>query len=313
VACNSWGPRQLLYGLPRDHVLGVRFVAPDGCIVGAGGKTVKNVSGYDVSKLMIGSMGTLGILCDITLRLLPLPERMETILVSFDTFSKAAAFARSLFETKLLPAAVEVMNDGGARHMQWAGAPDVGSGDFVVAVALEAFEEAVVRMRSEMRDMADRCRSKTSWMIQEEEHLRFWLSVSGLEETLTVRYPGLVTSRLNYPLSQWDSIVQDVDGILNAGDIPHALLAHAGSGVCIISLLLDRAPAMRVNDEALNKIHEICREAGGNFVLEKAPPERKAHFPVWGEPTQDWAAMKRIKEKLDPSGVMSPGRFLGNL
>lgn len=313
VACNSWGPRRLLYGLPRDLVLGVRFVAPDGSIVGAGGKTVKNVSGYDVSKLMIGSMGTLGILCDITLRLLPLPERMETLITSFGSFPDAAAFVRSLFETKLLPAAVEVMNGQGARQMQWAGAADVGPGDFVVAVALEAFEEAVVRMGSEIGGMADRCGSKTNWIIQEGEHLRFWLSVSGLEETLIARCPDMVASRLNFPISKWDSIVQNADGILNSADVPYALVAHAGSGVCVISLLPDHSQAMKGIDDALNRIHNVCREAGGNFVLQQASPERKARFPVWGEPGQDWAIMKRIKEKLDPSGVMSPGRFLDNL
>jgi FAD/FMN-containing dehydrogenase len=74
VATNTTGPRRLLYGMPRDLVLGVRFATPKGDIVGAGGKTVKNVSGYDVSKLMIGSLGSLGILCEMTLRLLPLPE-----------------------------------------------------------------------------------------------------------------------------------------------------------------------------------------------------------------------------------------------
>ena len=74
VAANSSGPRRLLYGLPRDLVLGIRFVTPTGDIVGAGGKTVKNVSGFDISKLMIGSLGSLGIICEITLRLLPLPE-----------------------------------------------------------------------------------------------------------------------------------------------------------------------------------------------------------------------------------------------
>ena len=72
VAANTTGPRRLLYGLPRDLVLGVRFVTPKGDIIGAGGKTMKNVSGYDVSKLMIGSLGSLGILCEMTLRLLPL-------------------------------------------------------------------------------------------------------------------------------------------------------------------------------------------------------------------------------------------------
>ena len=89
IATNSTGPKRLRYGLPRDLILGVRYVSPTGEIIGMGGKTVKNVSGYDVSKIMIGSLGTLGIIGDITLRLLPLPERISTILVSFKGLAAA--------------------------------------------------------------------------------------------------------------------------------------------------------------------------------------------------------------------------------
>ncbi len=84
IATNSTGPKRLHYGLPRDLILGMRYVSPTGEIIGMGGKTVKNVSGYDVSKIMIGSLGTLGIIGDITLRLLPLPEQCATLLVSFN-------------------------------------------------------------------------------------------------------------------------------------------------------------------------------------------------------------------------------------
>ena len=111
VAANSSGPRRLLYRLPRDSIIGVRMVAPTGEIVGSGGKTVKNVSGYDVSKLAVGSMGSLGILCEMTFRLLPLPEKMETLLISFDSFSGVSAFAERLLETTLLPASLDVSQE----------------------------------------------------------------------------------------------------------------------------------------------------------------------------------------------------------
>ena len=88
VAANSTGPKRLRYGLPRDLILGVKYVSPTGEIIGMGGKTVKNVSGYDVSKIMIGSLGTLGILGEITFRLLPLPEQIATVVAAFGTFSR---------------------------------------------------------------------------------------------------------------------------------------------------------------------------------------------------------------------------------
>ena len=135
-------------------MLGVRFVTPKGDIVGAGGKTVKNVSGYDVSKLMIGSLGSLGILCEMTLRLLPLPEKMETLFFSFDSFSDAGAFAGAILGTKLLPAAVEVANRAAVENMDIRAALDFAPGSYVVMVALEAFQEAVGRMREELLVMA---------------------------------------------------------------------------------------------------------------------------------------------------------------
>ncbi len=89
---------------------------------------MKNVSGYDVSKLMIGSLGSLGILCEMTLRLLPLPEKMETLLFSFDSFSDAGAFAGAILGTKLLPAAVEVANKAALENMDIRGALDFSPG-----------------------------------------------------------------------------------------------------------------------------------------------------------------------------------------
>ena len=86
------------------------MVAPTGEILGSGGKTVKNVSGYDVSKLVVGSMGSLGIIGEVTFKLLPLPEKMETLLISFGSLSDVSSFTEHVFETQLLPASVDVMN-----------------------------------------------------------------------------------------------------------------------------------------------------------------------------------------------------------
>ena len=113
VAVNSTGPKRLRFGLPRDLILGVKYVTPTGEIISMGGKTVKNVSGYDVSKIMIGALGTLGILGEITFRLLPLPEKVATVLAGFGSFAAARAFADRVLESKLLPTSVEILNGPG--------------------------------------------------------------------------------------------------------------------------------------------------------------------------------------------------------
>ena len=315
VASNSNGPRRLLYGLPRDIVLGVRFVAPNGDIVEAGGKTVKNVSGYDMSKLMIGSAGTLGILCEMTLRLLPLPERMETLLVSFDSFSDASGFVDRLFETTLTPAAVEVMNGNSFTSLKMDGLPNFGSGGYVVAIALEGFEEAVTRMRMEMKDMAGSLKARGDENLQEDKHRLFWLAVSNLVSSVAGQFSGLISAQLNYPISEWKKILEFVKDTLSTRNIEYGILAHSGNGVCLVNLLMDKGDSevMKNGVEAIRALLAQCHEAGGNLAVQGAPTNVKKDLPVWGETRPDFIVVKRIREQLDPSGIMSHGRFVGGL
>ena len=310
VAANSSGPRRLLYGLPRDLVLGIRFVTPTGDIVGAGGKTVKNVSGFDISKLMIGSLGSLGIICEITLRLLPLPENMETLVFTFDSLSDASGFATALLATKLLPAAVEVGNRAALENMDFRSDLKLSAGPFVVMVALEAFQEAVIRMRKELVVMAEHFKTKGHTLITEDGHRLFWLAVGEIRTTASRRFPGLVALQLNYPLSSWKALFEFADKTLTEHGLGHAMLSHSGSGVTLINLLLDRrSDGKDKASKAVRTLLAECRKAGGNLVVQSAPAGWKESLPVWGEPGSDLPVMKSIRRQLDPSGLLNPGRF----
>ena len=315
VATNSAGPRRLLYNLPRDTILGVRVVTPKGDIVGAGGKTVKNVSGYDLSKLMVGSMGSLGILCEMTFKLLPLPEQMETLLLSFDSFSDVSDLTNCIFETSLLPAAVEVMNSTAFANLRMEDAPQFDPGEYVVAVALEAYEEAVKRMATEIKDMARTLGTKSHINIKDRAHLRFWLTVSDLDSTLAEKNPGLIGAKLNYRISEWMDIFESAHKTLAKNGIDHTILAHAGSGICLINLLMDPGSNGLLDKavEAMGQLLERSREAGGNMIIQRAPTRVKHRLKIWGDSGSDFVVMKRLKGQLDPSGIMCPGRFVGGL
>ena len=313
IASNSSGPRRLLYNLPRDVILGSRFVAANGDIIGTGGKTVKNVSGYDISKLMVGSSGSLGILCEMTLRLLPLPEQMETLLLSFKIFTDAAVFANQLLASHLLPAAVEVLNEKAFSSLKIESIPDFKKGAYVCAVALEAFPEAVDRMRTELKEMATQANGISEASFLEEKHRLFWLSVSDLVPTVADQYDGLLSAQLNYPLSEWKNIVEFADEAISQTKIDHTLVAHAGSGVCLINFLLNGSDFKEDLVAIAEKLLDKCQQAGGNLVIQKAPSEIKDKLPVWGKPGSDIILMKRIKEELDPKGIMSPGRYIDSI
>ena len=315
MASNSAGPRRLLYTLPRDMILGVRMVTPKGDIAGAGGKTVKNVSGYDTSKLMVGSMGSLGIICEMTFKLLPLPEKMETVLVSFDSFSEAANLADRILGTKLLPAAVTVFNAPGFQKLKNAACSGFGPGQFVVATAIESYHKAAARMATEVRDMGEEMKATDMMSLQDQAHQRFWLAVSNLDSQLAAEFPGLIQGKLNYPISQWREISDSMQKSLAYRRLEHAVMAHAGSGICQIYLMLDQSDNS-VADKAVAVAGELLErsvEAGGNMVIQRAPASMKGGLKVWGKTGADFILFKRLKEQLDPAGIMSPGRFVGNL
>ena len=315
VAANSSGPRRLLYRLPRDLILGVRFVAPNGDMVGTGGKTVKNVSGYDTSKLMTGSAGSLGFICEMTFKLLPLPEQMETVLLSFGSFRDACALAEAVLETPLLPAAVEIMNPGACKGLGFKDRPGFDPGEYVVAVALEAFEQAVNRMREEIMEMAEVHGSRANACLKEDDHRRFWLTLSHLQSSLTALSAGVVTLQLSYPISFMQEIVEFAEKTLSRERIEHTILAHAGSGICLIHLLesLNRNETRGRTVQVIHTLLDRCLETGGNLIVQSAPAGLKPELKMWGEPGPDLLVMKRLKKQLDPSGIFSPGRFVGGL
>jgi FAD/FMN-containing dehydrogenase len=290
-------------------------VAPNGDILGSGGKTVKNVSGYDVSKMMVGSMGTLGILCEMTMRLLPLPEKMATLLVSFNNFSKASVFAEHIFATRLLPAAVEILNAEAYSHLSMDDIPDLGSDGYVAAVALEAFEPAVDRMRTEILHMAKADGCRVDAVLEEADHRSFWLSMSNLSATLDNKFSGLIKAKLNYPLSLGKSAIQSGESIFSEANLDYIVQTHAGNGICLTGLLIDQNDTAATDKavEAMGRLLARCREVDGNLVIQSAPADIKRKLKMWGEIGTDFVVMKRLKDQLDPTGIMSPGRFVGGL
>ena len=308
VATNSTGPKRLRYGAPRDLILGVKYVSPTGRIISMGGKTVKNVSGYDVSKIMIGSLGTLGILGEITFRLLPLPEQCATAVAAFDTFGAAKAFADRILGSKLLPTCLEILNRAA---YGLTSSPDLilPPAGWVVAAAVEGFEEEVKMEIADLNDMAQRDGALNSAQLDREKAATFWrmLANCGIapQGKTVVKFKGsFLISRYAEVMEAWSQASSDYQA---------ALTASAGLGLAYgyIFFRPDEDP------EKLAAVGKAFREAAekheGSMVMECAPASLKRKLDPWGRPSDDFPLMKRIKENVDPLGVLNPGRFLGGI
>lgn len=289
VATQASGPQRLRYGAPRDLLLGVRFVQADGVVTWGGAKVVKSVTGYDVPKLLAGSLGTLGVLGELTLRLHPLPEAEATAVVLFGHIGHAQDFVARLLDSTVQPARVELLD---ARAL---GACALERATAGVAVSIATVEEAVRAQHAVVADLASASGGRVVspppgfWSAYERAQLEAGPTV--------VRVATLVTG-----------VAAAVEGV---GGAARGITGSAALGLLRVSL--PSAPVTMVA-AVVARLREIVAEADGSVVVERGSRALRDEVDPWG-PVPDGAMdlMRRLKAEFDPRGVLNPGRFVGGL
>lgn len=302
IATNGSGPRRYLYSSARDLLLGLKAVLPNGDVVAFGGKTVKNVSGYDMTKLMIGSWGALGIITEITTKLLPLPEASATLLVSFDDLAKAGALTKGVLHSALLPSAMELMDANAAEKLG-------RKGRYLVAFSLEGVQEAVERQTGEISEMAKSEGAGEAALLKGADDVTFWRRV----RDLAIASGAPVILRSDFVISKQAEILGNYQRWAQAAGVGCAFVGHAGNGT-LTSYILENGLEKR--DAIVDLIGKFTAEAvkqNGNLIVEAAPRDVKDRVSVWGQPRNDYGVMRRLKEEMDPVGVLNPGRFVGGI
>lgn len=281
IAANLNGPRRSYYGSVRDLVIGIRVVLMSGETIKAGGKVVKNVAGYDMCKLFVGSLGTLGIISQATVRLAPLPESSAMLVVS-GNFDDAQQFTNELGQSRLLPAAVTLRVEGN----HW-----------LVAVHLEGFAETVARSQREVRGMADNLGLKTQLLTANEQGAfrRFVEDFPLQSQTLVFRItlPRAELFPCAQTLSRWEKVTVVADAITGT-----AWVAAAPTRTALQRFL---------------QLAAMARDHRGHAIIFSAPAELKRGVEVWGESPPTLSLMRGVKRQFDPKELLNPGRFIGGL
>ncbi len=314
IATNSSGPRRLLYGTARDLIIGTKAVFPSGDIVVSGGKTVKNVSGYDMCKLLIGSYGTLGILCELTFKLLPLPEKEATSLLFFAKIEEADGLIRELRGSQLIPSSIEMLNAIAVRKMNYSTSMP-SNGNYVVAVGLEGVKESIDRQVSEMGEMGKKHGVLGAVTLDSEKHQAFWVAIRDVSYALTQEYPNAIVLKSNFMISKSGAMMEGYEKITGELGIDSAFISHAGNGILYSYLLPGKNLRAKVESfvELIGKLTSEAVNNGGNLVVESAPLLIKKHVDVWGASRSDHQVMRRLKEQIDPVGTLNRGRFVGGI
>ncbi len=312
VATNSSGPRRLLYGTARDLMIGAKAVLPNGDVVASGGKTVKNVSGYDLCKLWIGSYGTLGILCEMTFKLLPLPEREATLLTPFVKLEDAVQFGRHLLRSQYLPASIDILNAEAVKRIH---PPIEPQGLYLVAIGLDGVAEAIDRQVSDLSDLAKQKGSLQPSVLQSDSHSSFWKAVRDFPARVKQDGKPFLSLKSNFLVSRCGEVIARYEQMANDSGMEIALICHSGNGILYSYLFVD--PKGRKKSDSLFALIEeyssVVRGYEGQLMVELSPSEVKKKIDVWGGWRPDYEVMRKIKREIDPKGILNPGRFVGGI
>ena len=280
LATNLSGPLRASQGTARDLLLGIRIVDAGGAVVSGGGKVVKNVAGYDMPKLHVGALGTLGVIVEATFKVRPRPEREGAVVLESPDHEVAAELALEIRDA-LDPLWLE------------AGSLDDGVG---TAVGIGGIAAEVAAARATVDGIARRRAVRSRWN-DDGPAVRRGFGAFPIAPAAAVLRASVLPTDVGSTMSRIRAL---------AGDV--AILAHASNGV--VRARLDDPSAVRRIVETLRP--EIAAR-GGHLVVERARPEVKTGLDVWGDPGEGLALMRRVKAAFDPTGIFARGRYVAGL
>jgi glycolate oxidase FAD binding subunit len=305
LASNGSGPRRFRYGTARDLLIGARVIHADGTTTKAGAKVVKSVSGYDLHKLHVGSLGSLGVIVEASFRLHPLPRVEETALLAFPDVPAAQAAVQGILEAALSAGALELL-DGEA----WAEvAPPAGlappAPGALLAVSVGSEPEAVAAQLEEVERIGRAAGGEVRERLMEARQEGFWRALRDLgadDDEGVLLKATLPPSRLA------EAVLEGSRAALDAG-VRVAVVAEAGNGVVRFHLRAGADETARV----VGALRVFVTSVRGYLVVAAAPPDVKRAVDVWGPVGDGLPLMRRIKAEFDPRGILSPGRFVAGL
>jgi glycolate oxidase len=314
VAENAGGPRGVKYGVTRDYLLGLTVVLADGRVIKAGGRTLKNVTGYDLTSLFCASEGTLGIVTEITVKLIPKPQAQRSIQAIFPNLDGASQAVTKIMSAGILPASLELMDSVVTNLIEDSakiGLPRDAEG--LLLIAVDGTEELLA---NQVDRIARFCReqgaSEVRFSRTREEDDALWIARRSAFGVMARARPNCVVEDVTVPVSQVPTMVREILAVAKRYNLLIGVLAHAGDGNMHPLILTDRQDQDEWHrvEKAYKEIFHRTVELGGTLSGEHGIGMAKEPFLdlVMDEDTRQ--IMRDIKSVLDPKGILNPGKFV---
>ncbi|MFZ0911807.1 MAG: FAD-binding oxidoreductase [Candidatus Korobacteraceae bacterium] len=301
LATGLYGPLRHGYGGLRDYCIGVRFVTGDGRKGKGGGRVVKNVAGYDMMKLFIGSQGTLGIITSASFKLFPAPRQTRTFVAFFPSAAEALQFRSQVLRSPLDPICLELVSPQ-AHELLAPGSP-AGAG-WSICVRAAGSETVLARYRTELGPAVVR-------EMEGANEQGFWRALEDFSPLTAERNPRSLLISMTLPGRDVQPVLNEVSAVAESNHFSFAAIGRVGIGHLLVSLW----PGPDAEDLLLSFVNTVSglrnrlpRDV--SMAVLHCPSEARHHISAWGPMPTDLESMRAVKMALDPKDILNRGRFL---
>jgi glycolate oxidase FAD binding subunit len=324
IASGVDSPLRQLCGTPRDFVLGMEFVTGEGIVSKSGGRVVKNVTGYDLHKLLIGSLGTLAIITRVNFRTFPLPFGSRALIAAFDAPLSAFDMRRRIASSTLSVSTLEIFNPVAGELIQSDAAATIAaqpippgllpSSSWTLTTGFAGPEKVTERSEKELRAIADQAGATSVTVLSRDDVRAAFSRKREFVRIAQAAYPLAAILKISALPSRTMEILALAAKSSEAEALRCAVMTR-GVGISYVALLPasgDDAALSRLA-RAVNQIMSACGDLGAHATVPWCPTALKRAVNVWGAPRADAELMQRIKKVFDPQGILAPGRFAGGI
>ena len=318
-------PLRQFYGTARDYVLGVGFITGEGKPAKSGGRVVKNVAGYDLHKLMIGSLGTLGVITSVNFRTFPLPPASRGFLASFRDSTGALELRHRIARSDLKPLTLEILTPGLAQIFAErtpkmlgedlaAPGPWFSTKEWTLAAGFGGNEELLARYERDLTRMAAEAGATSSVVLDDSTRPIIWGRLRECIPLMLESSPLATIFKIGALPSQLGRILGTLQQTLERHGLPFVALTR-GVGVIYLALLPSGSGGVEIERlaDVCAQVFDCALSLGEHAVISWCPAALKRRVSVWGPPRGDAELMRRVKQVFDPHGILSPGRFYGDI
>ena len=307
------GPRAVKYGVTRDYVLGLEAVLPTGEIIHTGVQTSKGVVGYDLTRLLIGSEGTLGIITKMTLRLLPLPEAVRAMTAVFDKLETAAETVSEVIRRGIIPRTIEFMDNASIRCVESRlkiGLPVEAEALLLIEVDGKVDETDVI-----IKQLKTVCMSMGAKNVKiaetKEEADNLWKARKAISPALFQFAPDKINEDIVVPRSKIPDMVKKINSLKEETGLTMVSFGHAGDGNIHFNIMLDKnnKTELKKAEYAIDVLFDYTLELGGTISGEHGVGITKAAYIEKEIGSVELNLMKKIKKVFDPKGILNPGKI----